>query len=144
MYENMFYEFIYELIYEFIYMNTQSMNSYMISYTSKHNMAIRVLHIWRSGCSRSERRRRLRLWRRGGCESLKQRGGLRRAKAGRGAIRVRLAAASAWAASIEAAVASDGGPLRVTTVTARGRCRQAAAGDGGPLRVTRAAASDAG
>ena len=39
------------------------------------------------------------------------------------------------------AAASDGGPLRVTTVTARGRLRQAAAGDGEPLRVTRAAAS---
>ena len=40
------------------------------------------------------------------------------------------------------AAASDGGPLRVTTVTARGRWRQAAAGDGGPLRVTRAAAAE--
>ena len=64
MYENIFYEFIYELTYEFVYMNTQNMNSYMNSCTNKHNMAIRVFQIWRSGCSRSERRRRLWLWRR--------------------------------------------------------------------------------
>ena len=57
MYENIFYEFIYELIFELRYVNTQNMNSYMNSYMNK-NMAIRVYHIWRSGCSRSERRRR--------------------------------------------------------------------------------------
>ena len=102
LYKYIFYEFIYELIYEFIYVNTPNMNSYMSSYMNKHNMAIRVFQIWLSGCSRSERRRRLRLWRRGSGESPNQRGWLWRAKAGSGAIGVRRAAASDWAAAIEA------------------------------------------
>ena len=59
MYENISYEFIYELIYEFMYLNSKNMNSCMNSYTNNHNMAIRLFQIWRSGCSRSERRRRV-------------------------------------------------------------------------------------
>ena len=135
MYENSFYEFVFEVIYEIMYMNTQNMNSYMNSCTNKHNMAIRVFQIWRSGCSRSERRRRLRLWRRGCGESLKQRGGLRRAKAGRSAIRPRRVPGLSGLRRMRLAAASDGGPRQVTTVAARGRWRKAAAGDGGPLRV---------
>ena len=109
-----------QYIYEFIYVNTQNMNSYMNLYMNKHKMAIRVFQIWLSGCSRSERRRRLWLWRRGSGESPNQLGGLWRAKAGRapsewdGPRRVTGPRRLRWAA------ASDGGPLRLTTVTARG------------------------
>ena len=71
-YENIFSEFICEVMYELIYDNTQNVDSYVNSHTNKHNMTIRMFQVWRSGCSRSERRRRLLLWCRGGGESLSQ------------------------------------------------------------------------
>ena len=167
-------EFIHELIWKHFFwihmwshvrINIQNVDSYMNSYTNKHNMTIRMFQVWRSGCSRSERRRRLLLWCRGGGESLSQWGWLLRAKEGSGAIGVRRAAASDWAVAIEAGfckwrwvAASDyrDGPLRVMAgpgwlrrVTA-GRCewlgllRVWRVMDGGPLRVTRAGASEPG
>ena len=141
------YEFMYEnSFYEFIYVNPQNMNSYMKSYTNKHNMAVRVsrFKIWQSGWSGSERRRRLRLWRCGSGKSLSQWGGCGEQR--------QAAALSEWDGPrrvtgprrLRRAVASDGGPRRVTTVAASGRWRRATAGDGGPLLVTRAAASETG
>ena len=135
------YEFMYEnSFYEFIYVNPQNMNSYMKSYTNKYNMAVRVsrFKIWQSGWSGSERRRRLRLWRCGSGKSLSQWGGLWRAKASRCAFGVRRAAASDWAASIEAGC---GEWRRAAASDYSGSQRPVAAGHGG---WRRAAFSDSG
>ena len=61
MYENRFYEFVHELTYELVHELICEYSKYeLIMYTSsfmnKDNMAIRVLQIWRSGCSRSRPR----------------------------------------------------------------------------------------
>ena len=113
------------------YMNTQTMNSYMNSYSNKHNMAIRVFQIWWSGCSILVRQRRLRLWRRCSGESLSQWGGL-------------LRAASACAASIEAGC----GEWRLAAASDYRDGPRPVAGRGWPLRVTwgesLAATSEAG
>ena len=134
-----FYEFISEFTYELIYVNTQNINS-----------CIRVLQIWRSGCSRSERWRRLRLLRRRGGESLSQCcGEWRRAAvpsewAGQRRV-TRAAANDAGCGDWRWAAASDyrDGARRMTA--GRGEWRRAAASDlgcGEPESVTRAVESD--
>ena len=59
--ENKFYEFVHEFTYELVHelkckYSKYELIMYASSFMNKDNMAIRVLQIWRSGCSRSRSR----------------------------------------------------------------------------------------